>query len=160
MPNRPRPVRLSDVLTLDDRGLPQQVHFPKIKGQEVRIGPAFASRQAAQARLGHVLEVTVSGPSDAWTKTWFERSQVGQPDMYGHTEQKAVPRMRLAAGLTIVMRGYHPPCPYKNGCLNALEILARTRNVDFTYLVEQADRFAEYEFSAVGRKSGLAPVRR
>ncbi len=161
MANRRRPVRDADVFDLDRFGLPLPVHFPAIPGlSRVVGGPAYATRGLAEAGPGHVLEVTVTGPGDSWRRTWFERSESGQRDMYGHTEQKAVLRMRLAPGLLIEMFGYHPPCPYENGCMNALEILARKHDVDITYFVEQADRLAVYEFSSTGRRSDLRPPRR
>jgi hypothetical protein len=161
MANRRRPVQIADVFDLDRRGLPLQVHFPTIPGlSRIVIGPAYPTRALAEAGPGHVLEVTVTAPGEIWRKTWFERSETGQPDMYGHTEQKAVLRMRLSPGLLIEMFGYHPPCPYENGCMNALEILARRHDVDFTYFVEQVDRSAVYDFSSTGRRSDLRPLRR
>lgn len=133
-------------VVLGEGGLPLQIH----RVEEIAIGPAYGSLEEAVAASpgGHQLEVIVRARGQTNTLVrWFEASEKGLPEMLGHTEQKAVLRMNLNPELEIEMRGFHPPCPYGSGCMNALQVLADRTGATFTYrAITASDKEAVYEF--------------
>ncbi len=80
MANRRLPIKLSDVVELDRRGVPRQVHFPQINGVAgFRIGPAVMDAKiAAKTDLSrHMVMVTLRDADERDLITWYEFSEVG-----------------------------------------------------------------------------------
>lgn len=124
------------IVELDDNGLPKQIHRT-----DIDLGPAYATlEEAAQAAgpKGHYLEVIVSDSSGNLVARWFEASRKGVGNkqvgaQLGHTEQIAASRINLKPGLHVELRGPKPPCPFADGCRNAMQVLADKTGAEFTY---------------------------
>jgi hypothetical protein len=104
---------------LDKAAAPAQLYG------KYKVGPAFRTREEAIANLphgeAHLAQVVHTDAKGNILKTWWEVSESGLPAQVGHTEQKALVRVRLKRGETLEVRGWHPPCPYGAGCHNVME---------------------------------------
>ncbi len=153
MANRRLPIKLSDVVELDRRGVPRQVHFPQINGVAgFKIGPAVLDAKiAAKTDLSrHMVMVSLRDADERDLITWYEFSEVGLPGRAGHSEQKAFLRIKCRPGLVIDMSGYYPCCPYEDGCRNAMEIPAERYNMRITYLCEMMGSVSAFERTGIG----------
>lgn len=148
--NRALPVRLEDIVTLGGNGLPRQVWR-----LEHPIGPAFHSE--AEALPGnekrHTAEILLHASDGRLLLSWWEVSQSELPARLGHTEQKALLRMRLKRGIYVLIQGTYPCCPYNHGCMNALADLAEIHDCVFEYRAAMGN--AIYRFERVGKRSAV-----
>ena len=110
----------------------------------MEIGPAHASADEAAAAAvntrgaGHNLEVIVSDAKGNIVASWHEASEIcvgnrARGTRLGHTEQKALLRVRLMEGVHIEMRGHYPPCNGQEGCRNALQVIADETGARISY---------------------------
>jgi hypothetical protein len=118
--------------TAEAPGPPLQLFGPK-------VGPAFATAAEAEAQGEHVVEVVLRRKTGEEIARWFEASETGQ-EFAGHTEQKALTRIRLSADVEVEFRSIkgYPPCPYGGGCMNTLRGMAELTGTDITYRTHKA----------------------
>jgi hypothetical protein len=121
-----------------ESGVPRQI----FRIVEEPVGPAYKTFEDAFVNKlnanSHITEniLTVRGQEIA---RWWEVSEsiadrgirgVGQ---LGHTEQKALLRVRLGPGISLEIRGAYAPCPLNGGCDLAMQAVARTTGGTITY---------------------------
>jgi hypothetical protein len=119
----------SGILDIDPQtGLPRQIAGP------AKIGPAFKTAKEAEAAGEHALEVVVKDRRGNVVARWYEASEKGN-EFYGHTEQKALNRIRLSPGLQIEFEGRLQPCAYHetSSCFKALDTVSAVYGVDIHY---------------------------
>ncbi|UII31482.1 hypothetical protein LVD17_24625 [Fulvivirga ulvae] len=114
-------------------GVPEQIHRPVIDGNEIEVGPAYASYEEASGQGNHIAEIIVRETDGTEISRWWEVSEIGLPSKLGHTEQKALMRIRLGSDIELEIRGFHPPCPYSSGCNNTMEAMAEMFGMNITY---------------------------
>ena len=149
--NKAPPYSLADIVALDANRLPKQVW----RNNEFTIGPAFKTEADAVASdsMRHTAQIFIHDVDGNVIFDWWEASQSGLPERLGHTEQKALLRMRLRRGLYVLIQGTYPCCPYGSGCMNALADLAELHNCMFDYRAAMGG--AIYHFQRVGRRSSV-----
>ena len=93
--NKAPPYSLADIVDLDANRLPKQVWR-----NELQIGPAFRTEAEAltEDTRRHTAQVFIHDVDGNALLNWWEVSQSGLPERLGHTEQKALLRMRLRRG--------------------------------------------------------------
>lgn len=140
------------------------------------IGPAYSTFEAAEAAAAqtptspgkkpHVLGVLVYDKSGKKVGEWYEISESGS-GMGGHTEQKALSRMKLEEGMSVEFVGHYSPCNLNSGCSSAMSTAAKNNKVDIRYRHVRENGTTIYEFKAgegqvkmkdIPRKSNGAPV--
>jgi hypothetical protein len=153
--NRVRRYGVADIVDLDADHLPKQVFW--LEEPKIAIGPAFHSEK--QALVGnaqrHTAQIFIHDAAGKVIFDWWEVSQPGLPGRMGHTEQKALLRMRLRPGLYVLIQGQYPCCPYGFGCMNALADAAEINDTMFDYRASQNG--AVYHFSREVRLSVWDP---
>ncbi|HVG52884.1 MAG TPA: RHS repeat-associated core domain-containing protein [Vicinamibacterales bacterium] len=106
-----------------------------------RIGPRYHSFDEAFGQGGHVLEVVVRKKNGREIARWWEASEGGGLGRAGHTEQKALSRIKLGPDIEIEMRGWHNPCPYSGGCMNTMRYVAEEYGTDIMYRTPRGNYF-------------------
>ena len=98
--NKAPPYSLADIVDLDANRLPKQVWR-----NELQIGPAFKTEAEALAedKRRHTAQVFIHDVDGNALLNWWEVSQSGLPERLGHTEQKALLRMRLRRALYVLI---------------------------------------------------------
>jgi RHS repeat-associated protein len=97
-----------------------------------KVGRPFSSLDEAFGQGGHTLEVIVRNKNGREIGRWWEASERGIGQL-GHTEQKALGRIKLGPDIEIEMRGWHNPCPYSGGCMNTMRHVADEFGTTITY---------------------------
>jgi hypothetical protein len=153
--NRVRPYGIADIVDRDAEGLPKQIFWPE--GPKIAIGPAFKFEE--QALVGnthrHTAQIFIHDADGKVIFNWWEVSQSALRGRMGHTEQKALLRMRLRPGLYVLIQGQYPCCPWGFGCMNALADAAEINDTMFDY--RASGNGAVYHFSREVRRSVWDP---
>jgi hypothetical protein len=99
-----------------------------------QVGPAFRTLDKIGELEGkqHYLEVAILNKKGNEIARWVETSEKGA-GFFGHTEQKALSRMNLKPGQTVLFFGEYPPCPFQGGCHEVMSRVARETGADIIY---------------------------
>jgi RHS repeat-associated protein len=94
--------------------------------------PLYRTFGEAFGKGEHVAEVIVRH-NGRTIGTWWEASGAA-----GHTEMQALSRVNLQRGVEVEIRGWYPPCPWRGGCMNTMNALAKQTGASIIYRTPRA----------------------
>jgi hypothetical protein len=112
--------------------------------------PRYSSIADASGKGNHHLQVVHLDQSRNVLAEWFETTSPG--GLKGHTEAKALSRIKLEPGQSVLFIGEYAPCNYDGGCHELMDLTAHQSGADIVYfeLGETGTRSVRFYQGGVG----------